>query len=245
MSARHKKPRNPFTQNRKLSKITVAIAGVTVIVPAAVAASVATSDGAGSHRSSLLAMAGSPPAAKAGAMVTDAGIPRMGAARREVSSLGVQQVLAERAAEKAAARRAAKRAAARRAAVQQADQQAAATPTTAPRSAGSSPASSPAQPSGSPQQIARAMLGSYGWSSSQFGCLQSLWNAESGWNVYASNPSGAYGIPQALPGSKMASAGPDWQSNPATQIRWGLGYIKGLYGSPCGAWAHEEADGWY
>ena len=51
--------------------------------------------------------------------------------------------------------------------------------------------------------------------------------------------------PQALPGSKMASAGPDWQSNPATQIRWGLGYIKGLYGSPCGAWAHEEADGWY
>jgi len=169
----------------------------------------------------------------------------MGAARREVSSLGVHQVLAELAAEKAAARRAAKRAAARRAAKQQADQQAAATPTTAPRSAGGSSASSPARPSGSPQQIARSMLGSYGWSSSQFGCLQSLWNAESGWNVYASNPSGAYGIPQALPGSKMASAGPDWQSNPATQIRWGLGYIKGLYGSPCGAWAHEEADGWY
>ena len=245
MSARHKKPRNPFTQNRKLSKITVAMAGVTVIVPAAVAASVATSGGAGSHGSSLLAMAGSPPAAKAGPAVTDAGIPRMGAARREVSSLGVQQVLAEHTAEKTAARRAAKRAAARRAADQQADQQAAATPTTAPRSAGSSPASSPAQPSGSPQQIARAMLGSYGWSSSQFGCLQSPWNAESGWNVHASNPSGAYGIPQALPGSKMASAGPDWQSNPATQIRWGLGYIKGLYGSPCGAWAHEEADGWY
>ena len=251
MSARHKKPRNPFTQNRKLSKITVAMAGVTIIVPAAVAASVATSDGAGSHGSSLLAMAGSPPAAKAGPLakagpaVTDAGIPRMGAARREVSSLGVHQVLAELAAEKAAARRAAKRAAARRAAKQQADQQAAATPTTAPRSGGGSSASSPAQPSGSPQQIARSMLGSYGWSSSQFGCLQSLWNAESGWNVYASNPSGAYGIPQALPGSKMASAGPDWQSNPATQIRWGLGYIKGLYGSPCGAWAHEEADGWY
>ena len=247
MSARHKKPRNPFTHNRKLSKIIVGMAGVTVIVPAAVAASVATSGGAGSHGSSLLAMAGSPPAAKAGAMVTDAGIPRMGAARHEVSSLGVQHVLAERAAEKAAARRAAKRAAARRAVEQQADQQAAAAPTTAPPSSGSSgsPASSPARPSGSPQQIARAMLGSYGWSSKQFGCLQSLWNAESGWNVYASNPSGAYGIPQALPGSKMASAGPDWQSNPATQIRWGLGYIKGLYGSPCGAWAHEEADGWY
>jgi len=63
--------------------------------------------------------------------------------------------------------------------------------------------------------------------------------------VYASNPSGAYGIPQALPGSKMASAGPDWQSNVATQIRWGLGYIKSLYGSPCGAWGHERATGWY
>ena len=221
------------------------MAGVTVIVPAVVATSMATSDGAGSHRSSLLAMAGS--SAKAGPAVTDVGIPRIGTVHREVSSLGVQQVLAERAAEKAAARRAAERAAARRNADQQADQQAAATPTTAPRNSGSagSSVSSPAQPSGSPQQIARAMLGSYGWSSSQFGCLQSLWNAESGWNVHASNPSGAYGIPQALPGSKMASAGPDWQSNPATQIRWGLGYIKGLYGSPCGAWAHEEADGWY
>src|SRR4029077_20350760 len=86
--------------------------------------------------------------------------------------------------------------------------------------------SPPATPSGNPQQIASAMLGSFGWSSSEFGCLVSLWNLESGWNVYASNPSsGAYGIPQALPGSKMASAGPDWQSNAATQIRWGLGYI--------------------
>ena len=69
---------------------------------------------------------------------------------------------------------------------------------------------------------------------------------ESGWNVYASNPtSGAYGIPQALPGSKMASAGADWQTDAATQIRWGLGYIQSTYGSPCGAWAHEQADGWY
>ena len=67
------------------------------------------------------------------------------------------------------------------------------------------------------------MLGSYGWSSSQFSCLQPLWNQESGWNVTASNPtSGAYGIPQALPGSKMASAGADWQTSAATQIRWGL-----------------------
>jgi hypothetical protein len=100
--------------------------------------------------------------------------------------------------------------------------------------------------SGSAQQIAMAMLASYGWSSGQFGCLDSLWEEESGWNVYAYNPgSGAYGIPQALPGSKMASAGPDWQSDAATQIRWGLSYIQATYGSPCAAWSHEEATGWY
>jgi len=100
--------------------------------------------------------------------------------------------------------------------------------------------------SGSPQQIALAMLASYGWSSGQFTCLDALWQHESGWNVYASNPgSGAYGIPQALPGSKMASGGPDWQSDAATQIRWGLSYIQATYGSPCAASAHEEATGWY
>lgn len=90
-----------------------------------------------------------------------------------------------------------------------------------------------------------SMLGSFGWSSSQFGCLDSLWSRESGWNVTALNPDGAYGIPQAMPGSKMASAGPGWETNAATQIRWGLGYIKSLYGSPCGAWSHEESTGWY
>ena len=90
------------------------------------------------------------------------------------------------------------------------------------------------------------MLTEFGWSSGQFSCLQPLWAHESGWNPHAQNPSsGAYGIPQALPGSKMASAGGDWQSNPATQIRWGLSYIQGNYGSPCGAWAHEQANGWY
>ena len=100
--------------------------------------------------------------------------------------------------------------------------------------------------SGSPQQIAQAMLGSFGWSSSQFSCLDPLWAHESGWSVSAYNAgSGAFGIPQALPGSRMASAGPDWQTNAATQIKWGLDYIKGTYGSPCGAWSHEEATGWY
>jgi hypothetical protein len=109
-----------------------------------------------------------------------------------------------------------------------------------------SPAPSVPAPSSDPQQIALGMLPGYGWSVAQFGCLLPLWDRESGWNVYASNPgSGAYGIPQALPGDKMASAGADWQTDAATQIRWGLGYIKGSYGSPCGAWSHEEAYGWY
>lgn len=91
-----------------------------------------------------------------------------------------------------------------------------------------------------------SMLAQFGWSSSQFSCLDSLWERESGWNPYAANTSsGAYGIPQALPGSKMASAGADWATDAATQIRWGLGYIKATYGSPCAAWARELAYGSY
>ncbi|MCU1591557.1 MAG: hypothetical protein JWP11_2813, partial [Frankiales bacterium] len=97
---------------------------------------------------------------------------------------------------------------------------------------------------GSPRAIARAMLADRGWSD-QWGCLDSLWSRESGWRVYAANSSGAYGIPQALPGSKMASAGSDWRTNPATQIRWGLGYIASSYGSPCAAWHHSESHNWY
>jgi hypothetical protein len=90
------------------------------------------------------------------------------------------------------------------------------------------------------------MLGSFGWSASQFSCLAALWEHESGWSVTAYNSgSGAYGIPQALPGSRMASAGPDWQTDGATQIKRGLEYIKDTYGSPFGAWDHEQATGWY
>jgi hypothetical protein len=101
-------------------------------------------------------------------------------------------------------------------------------------------------PSGSPQQIAQQMLGQYGWSSGQFSCLSPLWAQESRWSVTAENSSsGAYGIPQALPGSQMATAGSDWQTSAATQIKWGLTYIHDRYGSPCGAEAHEQADGWY
>jgi hypothetical protein len=98
---------------------------------------------------------------------------------------------------------------------------------------------------GSAQAIARDMVYARGWDDAQFSCLVQLWNHESGWRVNASNPSGAYGIPQALPGSKMASAGADWQTNPATQITWGLGYSTGRYGTPCGAYGHWQSKNWY
>lgn len=80
----------------------------------------------------------------------------------------------------------------------------------------------------------------------QFECLTLLWNAESGWNHKALNrSSGAFGIPQALPGNKMRSAGSDWQTNPQTQIRWGLSYIEQRYGNPCGAYNHFKKRNWY
>ncbi|MER7443164.1 lytic transglycosylase domain-containing protein [Micromonospora avicenniae] len=80
----------------------------------------------------------------------------------------------------------------------------------------------------------------------EFPCLDKLWTKESGWNHKASNSSsGAYGIPQALPGSKMGSIADDWRTNPATQVKWGLGYIEGRYGTPCKAWAHSQSSGWY
>jgi len=144
------------------------------------------------------------------------------------------------------AARAAKKAAAARAAAQAAAQSAGGTPPSQAALAPAAPASAAPAPSGSPQQVAEQLLGSFGWSSSQFSCLDPLWGHESGWSVTAYNAgSGAYGIPQALPGSRMVSAGPDWQTSAATQIRWGLKYIKGTYRSPCAAWDHEEATGWY
>jgi hypothetical protein len=143
------------------------------------------------------------------------------------------RIAAEQAAAAAAAEAAARAAAEAEA---EAARRAAATP---------SVPSAPANPSGA-QAIARDLMSSmYGWGDDQFGCLVSLWSKESGWRVNAANPSGAYGIPQALPGSKMASAGADWQTNPATQITWGLGYISGRYGTPCSAWATSESQGWY
>lgn len=144
------------------------------------------------------------------------------------------RVAAERAASEAAAKAAADAAAAEAAAEAEREQAAPSRP------------GAPANPSEA-QAIARDLMASqYGWGEDQFGCLVALWNRESGWNVYATNSSsGAYGIPQALPGSKMASAGADWQTNPATQITWGLGYIAGRYGTPCGAYDHAMSVGWY
>jgi hypothetical protein len=97
-----------------------------------------------------------------------------------------------------------------------------------------------------PRAVGRLLAADRGWSGEQFGCLNLLWTKESGWRWNADNPgSDAYGIPQALPGSKMSSAGSDWASNPATQITWGLQYISARYGSPCAAWAHSRSVNWY
>ncbi len=99
---------------------------------------------------------------------------------------------------------------------------------------------------GSAKAVARALAAERGWGDDQFSCLDSLWTKESNWRWNAQNASsGAYGIPQALPGSKMASAGSDWRTNPSTQITWGLGYISGRYGTPCAAWNHSMSVGWY
>lgn len=104
----------------------------------------------------------------------------------------------------------------------------------------------PGNPTGN-QAIGKQLAAAYGWDTGpEWDALVALWNRESGWRADAKNPtSGAYGIPQSLPASKMASAGSDYLTNPATQIKWGLGYIKSTYGSPSNAWAHEQSAGWY
>jgi hypothetical protein len=107
-------------------------------------------------------------------------------------------------------------------------------------------AAPPADPS-SAMVIAKQELVDNDFSvSSQWTCLYDLWQQESGWNVYADNTaSGAYGIPQSLPGDKMAMFGSDWETNPTTQIKWGLYYIKTTYGTPCAAWQNEVDYGYY
>ena len=116
---------------------------------------------------------------------------------------------------------------------------------------GEKPASRSSERTGSytgtdPRSIARSMVAARGWSSGQFDCLNALWTKESNWDPNAHNPSsGAYGIPQALPGSKMGTVASDWRTNPETQITWGLDYIAGRYGTPCAAWSHSQSVNWY
>jgi hypothetical protein len=99
---------------------------------------------------------------------------------------------------------------------------------------------------GGNKQIGCSLLSWAGFESGQMSCLEPLWAKESGWNERAGNQSsGAYGIPQALPGNKMAAYGSDWETNPVTQIKWGLNYIKSRYGTPCGAWNAFQSKGWY
>ncbi len=114
----------------------------------------------------------------------------------------------------------------------------------APASDSGAPAAGVPDP-GSAKAVALAILQKRGLGTDQYNCLVSLWDRESHWNVYAANPNGAYGIPQALPGNKMASVGSNWRTSAHTQIIWGLQYIDGRYGSPCAAWAHSQSSGWY
>ncbi|GAA1534583.1 hypothetical protein HD600_001746 [Microbacterium ginsengiterrae] len=100
-------------------------------------------------------------------------------------------------------------------------------------------------PDGARAVAAQIAASDYGWGADQFSCLDSLWMKESGWNYQAYNPSGATGIPQALPGDKMATFGSDWATNATTQIRWGLDYISQVYGAPCAAWGHSQSVNWY
>jgi hypothetical protein len=95
--------------------------------------------------------------------------------------------------------------------------------------------------------LGERMAAAAGWTGAQWSCLDALWTRESGWQagVWNTAGSGAYGIPQSLPADKMAAAGADYMTDPATQIRWGLADIRSVYGTPCGAWAHETSAGWY
>ena len=170
---------------------------------------------------------------------------RVAALRDRAARLSTERTVGLAARARARARAAAAAAAARRraeaaaqAAHDQAAQHAGSTPVVG--GGGGSPSSA--------QRTAAAMIGSHGWGAGQMGCLVDLWNGESGWSWSATNPSsGAYGIPQALPSWKMASAGSDWLTNPTTQIRWGLDYIDRAYGSPCSAWSAWQARSphWY
>ncbi|WP_220093587.1 lytic transglycosylase domain-containing protein [Flexivirga caeni] len=247
-----------YALRRPAVAATAAISTISVAAAAYSTAASANASVAGSPRASIAfgtAETSSTALLAANSAVAGDGQAQLSAAQQAVAARAAADAKARGAA--AASATAASKLQAQAAESAKAALKAAADKTATAPAAASQPSSDPTPPStsrggsrptysGSPQAIAAAMLSSYGWGQDQMGCLVSLWNRESGWNVSASNPSsGAYGIPQSLPGSKMASAGADWQTNPATQIRWGLGYIQATYGSPCGAWGHSQATGWY
>jgi hypothetical protein len=190
------------------------------------------------------ALAGSTAANYVGEMVESRALVAGQPAVSVEKSLAAQAEMAREAAEEAA-RKAAEEKARREAAAAKEAAEAAARD--AERKAAAERAARAAERAAAdPRSAAREMLGEFGWSDDQFGCLDSLWTRESNWDHRAENPSsGAFGIPQSLPGDKMASAGTDWRTNPLTQIAWGLGYIRDVYGSPCGAWGHSQSTGWY
>ncbi|QKJ21257.1 phospholipase [Microbacterium hominis] len=158
-------------------------------------------------------------------------------ARVDALTERLDAALEKKAAEEAAAKAAAEKAAAEKAAAEKKAAEEAA------RAAALAAANTPDGARATARSIAAS---EYGWGDGEFACLDSLWNKESNWNYQAYNASsGATGIPQSLPGSKMATAGADWQTNATTQIRWGLGYIAAAYGSPCSAWSHSVATNWY
>ena len=233
-----------FLSGKRSRVITVAAAGTLTLAAAISVAAASLPSGPVAAPASAAAVYLTVVNGHQGAMRATRAADVMTAGQRLVQLDRVRFTLArERASKLAAAKAAAQQVAAQQAAAQQA---ATAEPTATPQATPTVAVQAAPVASGSAQQIAEQMLSQYGWSSSQLSCLEPLWARESGWSVTAENPSsGAYGIPQAMPGSEMASAGADWQTDAATQVRWGLTYIQGRYGSPCGAWAHEESDGWY
>ena len=153
------------------------------------------------------------------------------AAKKSAQEAARKQAAEDAAAKKAAAEKAAKEAAERREAQEAADRAA---------ERGDFPVQS-SYSIAEVQSMARQIVGG-----GQFQCFSNIVDRESGWDYTATNPSsGAYGLMQALPGSKMSSAGADWRTNPATQIKWGLNYMNDRYGSPCGAWEFWQANNWY
>ncbi|WP_181420364.1 phospholipase [Curtobacterium sp. MCBD17_023] len=164
---------------------------------------------------------------------------------RIAATVDTTQEVAQASADQDAQDAADRQAAAQRAADRAAAAEAAAARAAAERAAAEAQARANT-PAGAKTVAASMAASEYGWGADQFQCLDSLWTKESGWDYQAVNPDGgATGIPQALPGSKMASVAADWQTNASTQITWGLRYIDASYGTPCSAWSHSQAVNWY